>query len=368
MTKIALDVANATTSVAAGGPIRRRVPRLEDDNRVDGDEVIALLKSSGYWGREMDEKLAPVLTDVTRTFRAAYGRRSGVFTSVVAREEGALIGHASSLRTYDRTWMTQHLATSPSWHVADLLCIRAGDHLLQTTNVEFFKIWYQDHNTWPARVFGGFAHGVAGSARSDLRGYRHVTIATGGARVGLSTDIDVREATADDLARVAGYFADSEAPILVRSDGLDRAGLALDDVRRAFRDAGLVRCRQILAATRRGVCVGFAIPELSSVGLNLYEILSAFRIFILPGGEGDEPAVRSVLSDEVRRLYAAAGRATAHGLASPGEVSGYQRLGFEIDSETWMCWTFDREVYQGFRAHLERLFDRLRRARVPSSQ
>ena len=41
----------------------------------------------------------------------------------------------------------------------------------------------------------------------------------------------------------------------------------------------------------------------------------------------------------------------------------YQRFGFEIDPETWMCWTFDREVYQGFRAHIEQLFDGLRRAR-----
>ena len=142
---------------------------------------MALLKSSGYWGSELNELLAPVLDDVTCTFRAAYGKRSEVFTSIIAREEGALIGHVSSLRAYDRTWMmrtTWPACILPHRHVADLLSIRAGDNLLQTTNIEFFKIWYQDNKTWPARVIGGFASGVGDTEQSNLSGYRHVTIST----------------------------------------------------------------------------------------------------------------------------------------------------------------------------------------------
>jgi hypothetical protein len=355
---------DATALAVGGEPRDRRVTELDDANEVGGDDVIALLRSSGYWDSAMDEKLAPVLSAVTRTFRDAYGKGSSVFRSVVAREEGTVIGHVSSLRAYDRTWMTQHLATSPTRHVADLLSIHAGEQLLRTTNLEFFKIWYQHHKTWPARVFGEFARTVTDPRCSDLRAFRHVTMATDAALPPAPAGIEVVEADPGQLEQVAEFLAAREPALVVRADDLDARGLPLEGVSQSFAAAGLSRLRRVLVATRRGVCLGFALGELSSLGLNLYEILSAFRVFLWPAGEAEASAIRMALLGGLGRLYGAARRVTAHGLASSGELLDYQRLGLEIDRETWMCWTFDRKTFEGFRAHIGRLFDRLRLARA----
>jgi len=359
----ARDVTNAAKRLAEGERRRYRVdPTLEDGNRADADEVIALLRSSGYWDAALDGALAPVLFEVTQTFHAAYRGASSVFKSVIAREEGELIGHVSSLRAYDRTWMTQHLATSPHRHVADLLSLRAGEHLLQTTNIEFFKIWYQDHKPWPSRVFGSFAQTVTDANRSDLRGHRHVSMATATAPSAGNDDIQVRVADDAELGQIAGFFAVHELPLLVRADDLHAARLSLGLLENSFASAGLSRCRRVLVATRAGCCLGFALAELSSVGLNLYEILSTFRLFVLPESRTSAPAVRAALLRGVAHLYREAGRATAHGLVPCNEIVDYLQLGLEIDHETWMCWTFDRETFQGFRRHVTRLFERLRRA------
>jgi hypothetical protein len=361
----ARDVTDDANLLAEGERRRHRAePELEDGNRAGADEVIALLRSSGYWDAALDGALARVLFEVTQTFHAAYRGPSSVFKSVIAREDGELIGHVSSLRAYDRTWMTQHLATSPDRHVADLLSLRAGDHLLQTTNIEFFKIWYQHHKPWPSRVFGGFAQTVTDANRSDLRGHRHVSMTTTDApSAGPDDGIEVGPADDAKLAQIAGFFAVHELPLLVRADDLHAARLSLDLLEDSFATAGLSRCRRVLVATRGGACLGFALAELSSVGLNLYEILSAFRLFVFPESRTSAPAVRAALLRGVARLYRSAGRATAHGLVPCAEILEYLQLGLEIDHETWMCWTFDRTTFHGFRRHVAQLFERLRRAR-----
>ena len=360
----ARDVTDDANLLAEGERRRHRAePELEDGNRAGADEVIALLRSSGYWDAALDGALAPVLFEVTQTFHTAYRGPSSVFKSVIAREDGELIGHVSSLRAYDRTWMTQHLATSPDRHVADLLSLRAGDHLLQTTNIEYFKIWYQHHKPWPSRVFGAFAQTVTDANRSDLRGHRHVSMATTDAS-SAGPDDDIQVGPADDakLGQIAGFFAVHELPLLVRADNLHAARLSLDLLEDSFATAGLSRCRRILVATRGGACLGFALAELSSVGLNLAnpQRVSTVRV---PG----EPHIGAGGAGGFAAWFgpplSIRGRATAHGLVPCTEILEYLQLGLEINHETWMCWTFDRATFHGFRRHVAQLFERLRRAR-----
>jgi hypothetical protein len=112
---------------------------------------------------------------------------------------------------------------------------------------------------------------------------------------------------------------------------------------------------------RRNVCLGFALAELSSPGLNLSEALSAFRIFVTDEGHAVEDNVRRALLAAVLPIYRNADRALVRGMFAPQEVDAYQRIGAPVTDEEWMCWTCHRTLYPRFCDWVERLFAVLER-------
>jgi hypothetical protein len=336
---------------------------IEDGCGSTTDEIFALFRASGYLQAAREASLAAVIADVRRTFAAAYDRPSEVFESTVARQGRALIGHVSSVRAYDRTWVAQHLVAAPSKHVAHLLALGVGERLLADPRRAFCKFWYLEHKSWPRRVFGGFARTVADARCSDLRGFRRVTMDLDGDGPGCSGECEVADANEVERRLVAGYFAAREPELLVRADDLDAEGLSLANLDESFATTGLVRRRGVLMARHEGACVGVALAELASPGLNLSEILSSFRIFVLPEGESRAWQVRRALLGAVARFYRAVGRRQAHGLISGDEVPLYEALGLIVDEETWNCSTLERRMTDQFCVYLDRLFACLRRPR-----
>jgi len=176
--------------------------------------------------------------------------------------------------------------------------------------------------------------------------------------------IDVLEASPDDLAAVEGYFLEREQSLLFRSDDLTRATLQLSGLNRRFNEVGLYRRRRVLLAMRRNVCLGFALAEVSSPGLNLSEALSAFRLHVTAEGESTQDNVRRALLAAVVPIYRNAGRAMVRGMFAPDEVEAYRRIGANVTEELWKCWTCHRTLYPRFCDYVERLFAVLeRRAR-----
>lgn len=112
---------------------------------------------------------------------------------------------------------------------------------------------------------------------------------------------------------------------------------------------------------RRNTCLGFALVETSSAGLNLSEALSAFEIFLTEEGRAVEAGVRLALLRAVLPVYRDAGRTQARGFVAPDDVAPFRRLGFTVNDEQWTCWTYHRELCPAFCAHVERMFEVLRR-------
>jgi hypothetical protein len=257
--------------------------------------------------------------------------------------------------------MPTHLAALPTKHVGHLLNLGAADYFLQTADFEFFKIYFHADSKWPARIFGGFARMQRDATQSNLRAYRHVMLSTDVPLGELPIGIDVIEASEDDLAVVERHFVVREPGLIVRADDLTRQTLRLSELNKSFAELGLHRRRRVLMAMRRNTCLGFALVEMSSAGLNLSEALSAFQLFVTDEGHAEDENVRRALLHAVMPIYRNAGRTQARGLIAPADVALYQRLGIPVNDEQWMCWTYQRRLCPRFCDYVDRVFDVLRR-------
>ena len=301
--------------------------------------------------------------EVRETFLNAYARPSDVFKAVVARDEsdGKLVGHVSGIRAYRHTWMPTHLAALPTAHVGHLLNLGAADYFLQTADFEFFKIYFHADSKWPARIFGGFARLQRDHNQSELRAYRHIMLDTEAPIPEAPFGIEVLEASSAELAMVERHFVQRERGLLLRSDDLTRQTLQLGELGKSFAAVGLRRRRRVLVAMRRNSCLGFALAEISSPGLNLSEALSAFQIFITSEGNAEQELVRRALLGSLAPIYRNAGRTVARGLVTPSEVGAYERIGLPVNAEQWMCWTYHRNLCPRFCDYVDRVFEVLKR-------
>jgi len=322
---------------------------------------MTFFRATGFLYPEKEELLAPVMAEVQETFANSYAQPSEVFKAVVARENGTLIGHVSGIRAYRNTWMPTHLAALPTKHVGHLLNLGAAEYFLQTTDFEYFKIYFHADSKWPARIFGGFAKMQSDPTLSDLRAFRHVMMPTDAPLPPAPVGIDVLEASHDDLAVVERYFVTRASALVVRADDLTRQTLQLSELNKSFGELGLYRRRRVLMSMRRNKCLGFALVEMSSPGLNLSEALSAFQIFVTDEGRAEDDGIRRALLQAIMPIYRNAGRTQARGLIAPADVPRYQRLGIPINDEQWMCWTYQRRICPRFCNYVDRVFEVLRK-------
>lgn len=334
--------------------VRDRHPTLQDGGALSFDELLGFFRDTGFLPAEKEALLSPVLGEVRRTYESLYARSSPVSRSGMIRENGNVVGYVAGLRAYRSTWMYHHLAAVRGKQAGTLLSEVASEYMEQEASLEHFRIWFFARANVPGRLFGAFARKIADPRLSDLRRYGHFLLDVD--RRFEADGIDVHEADDSDLVTVERYFIAREVPLLVRAEELTRGGLRLDDVSRRFSAEGVIRHRRVLMARRGGRAVGFALLELSSCGLNLYDALSSFRIFVLPEGESERQQVRGALLDGALPLYAQTGRRQARALINPSEANDYRALGINVDNAESLCWTCHRTQLKAFTEHLRQIF------------
>jgi hypothetical protein len=335
--------------------VARTHPGLESGRNLSFDELCQFFRDAAFLTPDKEALLAPMIDQVKAAFVAINARPNAILRTVVIRQEGKLIGHCAGIRAYRSTWMFHHLAALGGRASGTLVSMGAAEYLMQSAEYDYFRMWFFAEAAFPKRMFGGFARKVADDDQSCIRYFSHFHVPVDRRFGGAETGIVASEATDDELAIVERYFIASELPLVVHAEDLTVTGLRMAEVDRAFRAEGVERRRVVIAARKQGVVVGFALAELSSVGLNLSEALSSFRMFVLPEQQPRRDIHRALL-DAVLPVYAAAGRAFARCLIDRGDGKEFEALGIELDRGTSVCWTSARSQLQPFAEHMRRSF------------
>jgi hypothetical protein len=255
--------------------------------------------------------------------------------------------------------MFHHLAALPGAASGAQLSMGTVEHLMQSVEYDYFRIWFFAEASFPRRIFGSFARRVADADQSLLRYFAHFHVPVDRRFGAQATGLEASAATDDELLIVERFFVAHERPIALRAEDLTARGLRLDTVDAAYRREGLQRRREIIVARRDSEVLGFSLAELSSPGLNLSEAMSSFRLFVLPAGEPIRAEVHRALLDATLAFYAADGRPVGRCLIDPREQQDFEALGIELDQGRSACWTGHRVQLPPFTDHMRRLFARL---------
>ncbi|MBS2021035.1 MAG: hypothetical protein JST92_01395, partial [Deltaproteobacteria bacterium] len=352
----------------ADAVMRRRFPGLADGQDLPVDNLWQFFLDTRFLYPEKLAALGPVAGEVRQTFEKLRTAGSGLFKSLVFTEGEKVFAHLSAARAYRRTWLVQHLAGATRLkgrQAPRIVNLGLSEYFGQNTDLEYVKVFFRPDNKWPARVFGSFAKRMTDRQLSDLRELHYQTLPTDCILPG-NDQIRVIEADGGDLSVVERHFVATERGLMLRSDDLTRASLGMSELSEAWKAAGMQRERRVLLALRGDEPVGFALAEISSPGLNLSELLSAFRLVVLPSAvEGDDAFTAAEKSAQIRQqlvravlpLYRHAGRPFAVGLFKSGELETTRLPA--LQRKVYVQWTCHRTLYRKFSEHVDRLYELL---------
>lgn len=341
--------------------MRHRFPGLTDGNDFPLEQLWRFFEETRFIYPQKMEQLAPVLPQVHDTFRKLQAKPGRLFKSIVYHEDRQLYAHMSAVRGYAHTFVVQHLAGATRTRgrqAPHIVNLGMTEYFSQSQDLEYVKVYFRPNNKWPARVFGGYARKLTDRQRSDLRTFDYRILPVD-QQLPDTPGVRVIEARGSDLSEVEGHFVGSERGLILRSDDLTRSNLRLDAVDELYQGSGLFRRRVVLLALQHDRPVGFALCELSSLGLNLSELLSALRIELLAAGaQGPDhgQSIRTALLREALRFYREAGRERVPLLQA---ADTEPPLAEALAAKQYACWTCHRTQVRHFSEHVDRLYELL---------
>lgn len=298
------------------------------------------------------EKLKSMKVEqVQETLTKLLERPNDVFKTTLVVSQGRIEGHASSVRAYRQTWILQHLAArlgKSAMTRGRMLNLAVIEYLEQIPGIEWVRIWYRPANRWPARVFGGFARRLTDRNLSDHRVYGYMVSPTSHSGP-TPTDVSLRPSDAQDCHWIEAYFVGRRESVALRAEDLTNRHLFLPEVQKAYAEVGLSRRREIIVAERRGKPVGFAMLEISSLGLNFSELTNTFRVYTLDDNRATHVALAGASRERFRELGFERCVALAQDDAEAFAMSGFEQV------KEYACWTWHRSQYQAFCEHVLRL-------------
>jgi hypothetical protein len=319
------------------------------------EDVWALFVQSGFVYPEKTARLQPVMPQIRETMEALLAANGSLLTTVVLRDEHAMAAHISMLRSHERTIMVQHLAALPhsgsGLEASASVTLALAYYAQLREDYQWAKIFYRPNNPWPARVFGGFARQLKDTRTSDFRVFHYLSAPTSSVAQAYVDRLPVRAADESDWPRIEEWFVSRGRMVETMANDLQASRASLASVSERFRAAGLERRREALVADRDGCVLGFALLEISSLGLNFSELTNAFSVHLFE----EDAAVHRALVMTAKRRYAEIGRPQCVALAEGADLALFEAAGFARVKE-YACWTFARTHMSALEEYFATLF------------
>ncbi|MFH1261973.1 MAG: PilZ domain-containing protein [Pseudomonadota bacterium] len=170
-----------------------------------------------------------------------------------------------------------------------------------------------------------------------------------------SPRFDVATATREEEATAWETIRSTASPVLFEAADWGEKDLSLQKVGEAYRKAGHLRSREIVALREKGKLLAFATVEYSSGGAGVFGLANSFRIYFCEGSAVEQPAIGTALITDVLGRYADRKIPT-------GCLYGNEKLdwlkgipGFEAALGSVSLWIVRRTRAKAFLRHLERV-------------
>ena len=160
----------------------------------------------------------------------------------------------------------------------------------------------------------------------------------------------------EELSLVEDWFPSRGRTVELMANDFEKSKFNLPKLSKHYTSAGLDRNRECIVAQRDGRITGFALLEVSSLGLNFSELTNAFTVRMIE----EDPESRLALIVAAKQRYGELGRLQCVALEEDEDLSSFVAAGFTRGKD-YACGTYHRDHFADLEEYIITLFSARRR-------
>ncbi|WP_224369213.1 PilZ domain-containing protein [Hyalangium versicolor] len=342
--------------------VQARCPQVWDGSNEPFRKIWEIVRTVRHVYPDYPFEDGPHLEVLEETHRKLAAASDEIARSFVYRDGLQLIGHASGVRMYSRTWMLQHLMVLPTVRrgesISRDLSALSVDYAESLEDVNYVRVYWRIQNKWPDRVFGWIARSMHLDGLTSLRMLNYVRLALTEAprpRRGL---LPVREATEADLRWIEAHLRSRGEVVRMMADDLQASEAALPTLSQRFAAFGLKRGRSVFVVDGERGPLAVALSEDATPGLSWSEMTNAFSFLMDDPNHPQAQEAREALAARCIEHAWEQGKRSALALVQDEEVESLVAMGFGWFGR--VCeHTFHRSTARTWQMLMAAVFERL---------
>jgi GNAT superfamily N-acetyltransferase len=306
------------------------LPPGEDDN---AKKLWEFYTTSGFVYPAKALILEPYKDQIMDTVGKLLGCQNNACRYIFIVNHDEIIGSVMALQYSDESWAIQHFAVLPQYRhsaIAKELLMSIVSWAIYNKEMKYFQNYFQPKTKIPLRIFTGMFSETSGDKHMSLEqlDYQIIKIDDYHQKGVEYPGISVREMAGGQESVIYRLLETKQNKITLLSLGIKPDDFSINKTKEKYKNIGLLRDRKYMVAQQEGEIVGFALADISSLGVNLSQIFDSFRIFVFDGK--NKANIMAILIGRLIDILKENKKHYAIALAGEEDREDYRRCGFKL--------------------------------------
>jgi hypothetical protein len=310
-------------------------------NDVDLDALWDFFFETGFIYPDKYAAIQKNKKEIKETYAKIYTRSPHIARHFLYQDKGNILGHMAMLRFYESAWMIHHhAARKSSQNKAGLIVLDQigrminDSHRLYSLHMDYMICYYRPDNKFPNRVFGGAAKSIKDPKGCSLDGFAYLHFnPPARSKAQLAAGWQISDTRAADLRELVDFYEHTSGGLMLDAIDLTPEKFGCDNLTKDYAQAGLTRVRQLYSLKKDGQLRAIFLVNTSDVGLNLSDITSCVKVFIIDADDLDADTLQAAISS-VAEISA---KANFPVLLYPAAYADDHHIEYEKIYNLWVC-------------------------------
>jgi len=323
---------------------------------LDSDSFWRFLFDSGFIYPAKYAHLKNHKEKIKSTYKKIYTNTPDIARHVTYQEKGEILGHASMLRSYEKTWLIHHHAAShhanmgAGLYVMDQLASYAYNaHKIQSLQLDYLLGYFRPQNKFPVRVFGGSAKSIADPQKCSVD---EVAFLKFHANVESVFDdlgpYRLVESSNEDLLNLESYYEEISGGLMLKALDILPFNSGNTGVIKAYEKLQFKREMKLYSLKTDSELMAVFIVDKTDTGMNMSELTNNIKVIVV---QPDNLPIKILESgiNEIVKLYF---EKSAHLLLFPDTYADKNSMVYE---KKYNMWILNVEDSDGFYKYLKKM-------------
>ena len=326
-------------------------------NLVDMDSLWNFFFETGFIYPQKYASIQNRKEELRETYEKLYTKHPNIARHFIYQRDGTILGHMSTLRFYENTWLFHHHAASKkdATRAGIVVLNQMGRFVndsrnLFSSHMKFALCYFRPENKFPNKIFGGVARYLNDLNKSSLDDFAYFHFKNEIPRDNNALEnYELVQTQKDDLTQLAWFYENKSGGLLIYAMDLEPETAFLGDLHREYEKSGFSKEKHLYSLKKNGDLVAVILLNFTDLGLNLSDLTNSMHVFAVNPDDFPKEVLYATLAELMTRYH----QKELPVLLFPSSFAKEEQISFEKIYTLWVLNLMHMDDYFSF---LKRLF------------